>query len=261
MKTRFLIPMLLAIALALAACGAETIPENPPETDPPETARPEETPPETDPAETYSPEALPPLEGTPLTAKELAQANKALNHNDPYDAQAQRLNCFFTSEYNDVTKLNLAEFLRYFPGEGGFVEDGDLKEFRALAALPDFPWDEEDLELWGNVPSGAPVPIHRIPRAAVDNTLETYAGITTADLTDTEGVLYLPGYDAFYNFTSDFGPGSFQATKGARDGDTLLLWAEPAPYAEDQSVREAAFRKEGERWLIQSFTSYPVKNG
>ena len=74
-------------------------------------------------------------------------------------------------------------------------------------------------------------------------------------------MLYLPGYDAFYNFTSDFGPGSFQATKGARDGDTLLLWAEPAPYAEDQSVREAAFRKEGERWLIQSFTSYPVKNG
>ena len=51
-----------------------------------------------------------------------------------------------------------------------------MEEFQALAALPDFPWDAEDLERWGNVPSGLPVPIHRISGAAVNKTLETYAG-------------------------------------------------------------------------------------
>lgn len=257
MKRRFLIVCLLACILGLTACGAEKAPA------PEEPVPPEETPakePPEIPEEDQPEEAIPPLEGTPLTAEELAQANEALNYNDPYDAQAQKLGCFFTSEYDDVTKLNLEEFLRYFPGEGGFVEDGDLEEFQALAALPGFHWDAEDLERWGNVPSGMPVPIHRIPRAAVERTLESCAGITTADLTDTEGVLYLPDYDAYYNFTSDFGPGSFQAAEGARDGDILRLRAKPAPYAEDQSIREAVFREEEGRWLIQSFTSYPAEN-
>lgn len=257
MKRRFLIVCLLVCILGLTACGAEKAPA------PEEPVPPEETPakePPEIPEEDQPEEAIPPLEGPPLTAEELARANEALNYNDPYDAQAQKLGCFFTSEYDDVTKLNLEEFLRYFPGEGGFVEDGDLEEFQALAALPGFHWDAEDLERWGNVPSGMPVPIHRIPRAAVERTLESCAGITTADLTDTEGVLYLPDYDAYYNFTSDFGPGSFQAAEGARDGDILRLRAKPAPYAEDQSVREAVFREEEGRWLIQSFTSYPVEN-
>lgn len=266
MKTRLLIVLLvLLLLLTLTACGAEKAPAEEPEADVAETVQPEEPPaepvqPEEAPPEDQAP-ALPPLEGTPLTAEELAQANEALNYNYPYDAQAQKLSCFFTSEYDDVTELNLEEFLRYFPGEGGFVEDGDLEEFQALAALPGFHWDAEDLERWGNVPSGMPVPIHRIPRAAVERTLEDCAGITTADLTDTEGVLYLPDYDAYYNFTSDFGPGSFQAAEGARDGDILRLRAKPAPYAEDQSVREAVFREKDGRWLIQSFTSYPVENG
>lgn len=248
------------LSLTLTACGAENVPGE--EADPPQIVQPEEEqPPETVLPDAPENSALPPLEGTPLTAEELAQANEALNYNDPYDAQAQKLGCFFTSEYDDATKLNLEEFLRYFPGEGGFVEDGDLEEFQALAALPGFHWDAEDLERWGNVPSGMPVPIHRIPRAAVERTLESCAGITTADLTDTEGVLYLPDYDAYYNFTSDFGPGSFQAAEGARDGDILRLRAKPAPYAEDQSVREAMFREEDGRWLIQSFTVLPAGNG
>lgn len=49
MKIRFLIPLLLVLALGLTSCGAETIPEKPPEAAPPETAQPEEPPPETDP--------------------------------------------------------------------------------------------------------------------------------------------------------------------------------------------------------------------
>ena len=71
------------------------------------------------------------------------------------------------------------------------------------------------------------MPIHRIPRAAVDKTLETYAGITTSDLKNTNSILYLSDYDSYYNFTSDYGPGSFQTAEGARDGGTVRLRSEP----------------------------------
>ena len=37
-------------------------------------------------------------------------------------------------------------------------------------------------------------------RTAVDETLEACAGITTADLKNTGWILYLPDYDAYYNF-------------------------------------------------------------
>ena len=69
-----------------------------------------------------------------------------------------------------------------------------------------------------------PVPIHRIPAKTVDETLTEYAGITTADLWDRSGVCYLPETDAYYNFTSDFGPGYFQADYGETTGESAWLW-------------------------------------
>ena len=261
MKIRFLIPLLLVLALGLTSCGAETIPEKPPEAAPPETAQPEEPPPETDPAGTDSTEetALPPLEGTPLTEEELARADEAFNcYGHPSD-KARELGCFFTSTYADVTELNLEEFLRYYFNGSSEVTDEDVEEFRALAALPDFPWDAEDLERWGNVPSGLPVPIHRIPRAAVDKTLETYAGITTSDLKNTNSILYLSDYDSYYNFTSDYGPGSFQTAEGARDGGTVRLRSEPMWGDGGEAVWNLTLREKDGRWLIQSFQ--PVENG
>ena len=261
MKIRFLIPLLLVLALGLTSCGAETIPEKPPEAAPPETAQPEEPPPETDPAGTDSPEetALPPLEGTPLTAEELAQADEAFNcYGHPGD-KAQELGCFFTSSYEDVTELDFEAFLQYYFVESAELGDGDVEEFQALAALPDFPWDAEDLERWGNVPSGLPVPIHRIPRAAVDKTLETYAGITTSDLKNTNSILYLSDYDSYYNFTSDYGPGSFQTAEGARDGGTVRLRSEPMWGDGGEAVWNLTLREKDGRWLIQSFQ--PVENG
>lgn len=263
MKIRFLIPLLLVLALGLAACGAETSPESPPEAAPPETAQPEEPPPETDPAGTDSPEetALPPLKGTPLTAEELAQADEAFNcYGHPGD-KARELGCFFTSSYEDVTELDFEAFLQYYFVESTELGDGDVEEFQALAALPGFPWDAEDLKRWGNVPSGLPVPIHRISGAAVNKTLETYAGITTADLKNTENVLYLPDYDAYYNFTSDYGPGWFQPVEGARDGDTVRLRSQPMGHMGTQVVQELTLREEGDRWLIRSFIFLPTGNG
>lgn len=262
MKNRFL-TLLLALILGLTACGAEKAapPEDPQaETVGPEEEPPEEVPPESVPPEEGRPEgALPPLEGTPLTEEELARADEAFNcYGHPSD-KARELGCFFTSSYADVTELDFEEFLRYYFNGSSEVTDEDGEEFRALAALPDFPWDAEDLERWGNVPSGLPVPIHRIPRAAVDKTLETYAGITTSDLKNTNSILYLSDYDSYYNFTSDYGPGSFQTAEGARDGGTVRLRSEPMWGDGGEAVWNLSLREKDGRWLIQSFQ--PVENG
>lgn len=261
MKIRLWI--LLLLSLTLTACGAENIPAE--EADPPQTVQSEAEPPETvSPDETEDPAPapeLPPLEGTPLTEEELARANEAFNCYEHPSDKAQELGCFFTSSYEDVTELNLEEFLRYYFTDNHDLTDEDAEEFRALAALPRFPWDAEDLERWGNVPSGLPVPVHRIPRAAVDKTLETYAGITTADLKNTNSILYLFDYDSYYNFTSDYGPGSFQAAEGARDGGTVRLRSEPVWGDGGEVIQELTLREEDGRWLIQSFTRLPAGNG
>lgn len=263
MKNRFLILLLLTFVLGLTACGPEkTLPAVPPE-EPPLEEIPEEPPAEE--ADAVPPEnaaALPPLEGTPLTAEELARADEAFNcYAHAGNEKALELGCFFTSYYEDVTELDFEEFLRYYFVESTDLEDGDKEEFQALAALPGFHWDAEDLERWGNVPSGLPVPVHRISGAAVNKTLETYAGITAADLKNTDGILYLPDYDSYYNFTSDYGPGFFQPAEGVRDGDTVRLRSEPVWADGGEVIQELKLREEDGRWLIQSFTRRPVENG
>lgn len=260
MKIRLLLTLLL-LSLTLTACGAGDVPAEEP--DPPQIVQPEEEqPPETAPPDAPEDSAPPPLEGTPLTAEELTQVNEAFNcYGSPDNDKALELACFFTSSYEDVTELDFEAFLRYYFNGSSDMEDGDAEEFRALAALPDFPWDKEDLERWGNVPSGLPVPVHRISKAAVDRTLETYAGITTADLKNTNGILYLEDYDSYYNFTSDYGPGWFEAAEGVRDGDTVRLRSEPAWGDGGEVIKELTLREEGGRWLIRSLTSYPVEDG
>lgn len=259
MKRWFVLLLVLSV-LSLAACGAE--PAASPEEPPAEALPPEEVPAETLPPEDAAlPEPLPPLEGTPLTAEELAQADEAFNFYEHPNDKAEELGCFFTSSYEDVTELDFEAFLRYYFVESSELEDGDAEEFQALAALPGFHWDAEDLERWGNVPSGLPVPVHRISKAAVDKTLETYAGITTADLKNTNGILYLSDYNSYYNFTSDYGPGSFQPAEGVRDGDTVRLRSEPAWGDGGEVIQELTLREEDGRWLIQSFTRRPAGDG
>lgn len=73
-----------------------------------------------------------------------------------------------------------------------------------------------------------PVPIRRYTRQTVDRVLEEYAGITVHDLSGVgmDTVLYLEEYDAWYNFTSDYGPGIFIPAYGLREGGTVTLWAQ-----------------------------------
>ena len=124
--------------------------------------------------------------------------------------------CFLTSHYDDVTELNFEEFMRYFPGDGSQVTDAEFEALREVDGWP-FGW-VESLEKM-------PVPVHKYPKRLVDLILGEYAGISTEDL-DTSAVAYLPEYDAYYNYTSDFGPGIFACTRGEWDGDTIRLYSE-----------------------------------
>ena len=77
------------------------------------------------------------------------------------------------------------------------------------------------------------------------------AGIPAAELADTSGVPYLEEYDAWYTFTSDFGPGKFLCAGGEVDeaAGTARLWTEPR---EDGGRAELALQRDGESWHIRS---------
>lgn len=214
--------------------------------------------------ESPAPEATPlpvptPLpEGRDLTREEIERVNAAFSGGELRDdgiCYASAVSGFFTSYYADVRELELSEFLWYYPGDGDL--DDAPEEFAALAALPEFHWEAADFGKETLEAADLPVPTHRILRSSVDETLKKYAGITTADLTNTSGVLYLPEYEAYYTFTSDFGPGSFPCEGGRVTEDTALLWT-------GERDREGGFReeltlkKEGEDWYIQSFLKIPT---
>ncbi len=168
-------------------------------------------------------EAIDMIPGTPLSTEELTRFN------DVFAAQADisyflPVNGFFTSRYDDVTELDFAEFLRYYPDDGT-LEEEDVSEFEALTKDPNFHWNAGDFGKETLTVNDLPTPTHRILRASVDETLQKYAGITTADLKNTEGVCYLSEYDAYYNFTSDFGPGLFECAGGKKDGNIVHLWS------------------------------------
>lgn len=155
-------------------------------------------------------------------------------------ADATPASGFFTSYYDDVRELDFAAFLEYYPDDGT-LSAGDEAESDALKALPGYPWDM----------SPGTVPTHRITRASVDAALERYAGITAAELADTSGVPYLEEYDAWYTFTSDFGPGKFLCAGGEVDeaAGTARLWTEPR---EDGGQAELALQRDGASWHIRS---------
>lgn len=157
--------------------------------------------------------------------------------------------------YDRAEELSLAEFLRYYPNDELLRVDNaeDQAQFEALAQLEDFPFQaEEDF-----MPSltSIPTPTRRYPRAAVDATLQKYAGITTADLTNTEGVLYLPEYDAYYNFTSDWGPGMFQPDGGEKLGDTVRFWTQEGS---SRNYTVLTLENVDGTWLIRSFRTETI---
>jgi len=128
------------------------------------------------------------------------------------NTSASEISCFFTSFYDDPRDIDLTEFLRYCPL--GVITD-DEEEYQKVKEAASFDMPDSISEM--------PTPVRRFDRQIVDDLLNKYAGITTADLTENVSagtdLVYVESEDAFYNFTSDFGPGSFVAEQGIKDGN------------------------------------------
>ena len=122
---------------------------------------------------------------------------------------------FLTSYYGNVRDLNFAEFLRYFPEDGGISDEA---EYEALRNLDSWPFKQAESM------DDMPVPIHKISAASVNEVLRAYGGITAADLSNTDGVFYLKDYDAYYTYTSDFGFSSFAAESGQQVENYVYLY-------------------------------------
>ena len=156
----------------------------------------------------------------PLTGEELAYYNEILSLSYTEEG-AEGINpmcLFFMSYYDRVEEMDMASFLRYFPSSGRGAEE----EFQRLKTKSGWPFSEcaylEDM----------PVPLHKYPAAEVERVLQQYAGIGLAELETLNGadVFYLEEYGAFYNYTSDFGLGSFVCIRGEREGDMVRLYQE-----------------------------------
>lgn len=207
--------------------------------------------PDESPQAQQAPETMAGIPGTPLSEEELAQFNEifAAQRDLSYSLP---VNGFFTSQYDDVTELDFVEFLRYYPDDG-ILESEDGTEFEALSKLPGFPWNPEDFGKEALSVNDLPVPTHRILQSSVDETLQKYANITTADLKNVEGALYLPEYGAYYTFTSDWGPGVFECVGGKKDGNNVRLWSNTHGY--DGSKEMLTMQEINGNYTIKSFQS------
>lgn len=126
------------------------------------------------------------------------------------------LNCFLTSYYDSVKEIDMQAFLRYFPG----ARNGSEAEFEALRALPGWPFAQlagiEDM----------PVPLSRYDAEKVRQVLKDWAGLSLedVDISPESRVYYIEKYDAFYNYTSDFGLEQPEFYRGERQGDIVRLY-------------------------------------
>ncbi len=157
-----------------------------------------------------------PLKTIPLTEEEITQANEAFVSVTTTDTgfMASEISCFFSCFYAQPQDIDLREFLRYCPADDKLTdtESDEYHAFLAVEAADD--------------PNSFPAPVRRYSKEAVSAILEKFANITVDELVNTDGVIYLEAYDAFYNTTSDFAPGTFQCVGGEKNGNTIRLWAE-----------------------------------
>ena len=196
--------------------------------------------------------SLSPMEGTPLTAEELAYFQEytsskrieAAEESEGDIGYATEISCFFTSHYRDPRDMDAEEFLRYCPDEY-MLTVGDEDEFRLVQEKLDWRVGEDDhLASLDEMD----VPCHRYSREYLNGILMRYAGITVEDMhTDwTEELLYIPETDCFYNFTSDFGPGIFTPFYGVKNGDIVILRSNGG------NAAVLTLQKSGENWCILS---------
>lgn len=224
--------LLLLAVLPLAACGRRAE----------ETPPPEEVPPAADIAAPETPPDLP--EGaSALTAEEIGQVNEAFA---PYFtdeknvSRANPLSAFFTCFYQCPEEIDLSAFLEYWPLTE--EDDGTVgpEEYAALTELESWSFERDRPQ------EDMPVPIHRYPGDRVDDFLTEHAGVKTEALAApwTRDLYWLEDFRAYYNTTSDFGPGIFVCESGWYTDREARLTGGSAVLT---------LRKEGDRWLFQSF--------
>jgi len=160
------------------------------------------------------------------------------------DLKINPANCFLTSYYESVDKLDLQAFLRYFPGS----EPGTEAEFEALRNYKDWPFSHcERL-------TDMPVPLHRYSGEQVRAVLEKYGNVSLEqlDIENAPGVYYLKEYDAFYNYTSDFGLFPLECVRGEKQGDRLFLYSEEYGDYPDKIVVRLTLEKRGDNYIVIS---------
>lgn len=154
-----------------------------------------------------------------LTDAELDQIHEAFKATI-YDEKREititnPITAFFTSYYDDVRKLDLREFLRYFPTSGSAKET----EFQQLKNQYGKEFAFADCETLAQMP----VPVHCYRISYIDEILRKYANLPFQELIYKDAEYHLESTDCYYNFTSDFGPGMFPCTEGfLYDGGAIL---------------------------------------
>lgn len=215
MRKMILAALIMTMLISFCACGGDKADNMP------------------DAVETPAAEATPVPELEPMSEEEIQAVEQAFAAmlGQSGAMEINPLNCFLMSYHDSPEELDMAAFLRYFPGG----EDGSEAEFEALRALPG--WTFADLPSMADMP----VPLRRYPGEKVREALENYAGLymEDVDISAEAGVWYLPEYDAFYNYTSDFGLEQPDYYRGERQGDILRLW-QHHPYEGERvlTVRE-----------------------
>ena len=126
---------------------------------------------------------------------------------------------FFKSYYEDVTELDMGQFVYYIPRET-YLTENDMEEIEELK--------QSGFELPFEQFETSPVPFGRIPYATVDNYLKTYANKSLKDMTNMGDAIYSDKYQCFYSYASDFDPGFFNCTRGTIDGDIVTLYSDTA---------------------------------
>lgn len=189
----------------------------------------------------------------PLTEEEVARVNAAFEPLVEGESGEMRVNplCgFFASDYDIVNELNLPEFMRYFPGGTANITD---EEFEALKDHIFWPFKSAETQ------QDMPVPIHKYTSAQIEEVLWQYAGVGLDNLTGVKesGVLlYLEEYDAWYNFTSDFGPAMFVCEGGQVEGGYVRLRSTVLGY--DNTYQELILEYTSSGWFISSHRTRPA---
>ena len=225
-NTILTVTAVILMVTLIVGCTFAGAPELPPETTtPPETTEPTENSPLYQTELAYAP----PMEQAladyadknpqELTEDELILVRDRLASvvYDPQlgDYTVAPVAAFFTSYYDHVSKLDLQEFLRYFPASGASTEEEFQllhQKYGADFAFAQYATLEE-----------MPVPVHRYKTADIDQVFQKYTALPFQALQNRDTVYYLEETDCYYNFTSDFAPGTFDCVNGFRyDGGAIL---------------------------------------